>query len=345
MKKDYYSVLGVEKTATDDEIKRAYRKLALQHHPDKGGDGELFKTINEAYQTLGNKEKRTKYDNPFIDLFGEFGRKSSRWEEHNPFKTYSDSYDKYGKTWGFERKNPFENPNLNIHYTLNLTFAEMCLGCVKTFTVTRRVRCQECGGKGGEDLTTCAFCAGKGHADSYLHETCGVCHGRGEVPSKTCIRCAGSGLASKDQTINMTIRPGVNPHAIAGLKGVGHETLDGQAGSVNVSIHIRPHRFFHRSGDDIHCTLRVDALRAMIGGDVVVKTIHGESVFSIPAGVQNGHEAILKDEGIHTHRGKGDQVVRVKIVVPKLSEEDREKIAAINAKEPDLEPLKETTRW
>lgn len=345
MTQDYYEVLGVSRTADDDEIKKRFRKLAKEHHPDKGGDPERFRKIKEAYDTLGDPKKRAEYDNPssgkiFEDLFTSYTR-GHRWEHMPP--GWNPAWD--SRTTGFKARNPFERLNLNIQYELPITFEEMCRGCKKTFSVMRRIICPECKGKGGEDFSACSFCAGKGKMNSFLHESCGVCRGRGEIPAKSCIRCAGQGLASKDQVINMTIRPGVNGDTVADLKGLGHETVDGDVGDVQVGLHVKPHKFFQRQGLDIHCTLRIDAIRAIVGGDVVVQTIHGESLITIPPGTQNGHEAILNEEGIHTARRKGNHIIEIKLVVPTLKPEDRATLERLSTQEPELEPLKEKFAW
>jgi molecular chaperone DnaJ len=342
---DHYGTLGVSKTATSDEIKKAFRKLALKHHPDKGGDAEKFRQINEAYQTLSDSEKRRLYDNPSpFEKFG-FDFAGGPWMR----KTW-ERYDDFKPKWQAK-------VGASIHHDLNLTFEEMCQGCVKMFSVSRRVKCEECHGKGGEDIDTCKFCGGSGKATSgasryYPPTDCGVCHGKGKFPRKTCIRCAGSGLMLKEQKIKLTLPAGIEMNATCDLPNIGHEILDGTPGTLHVRIRVRKHQFFSRSGLDIHCVLKVSALRAILGGDVVVPTIHGDRTLAIPSGTQNNHEAVLEGEGIHGTKGKGDQRVKMKIVVPRFSPEEMAALTEVlvnkienHAPEAELEPIKEALKW
>lgn len=335
-----YAVLGVEREASDDDIKSAYRRLVKEHHPDMGGSAEKFREVKEAYELLSDPEKRAAFDSPFVgDIFTRFG-----------FDFGRKGYDKPFTRW-------YEPPKVgdDIQYDLNMTFEEMALGCAKTFTITRKIKCSECKGVGGDDVGECRFCDGKGKIKSmraYVHveNECGVCHGKGTVPRKTCIRCGGSGLMHAEQKINLKLSPGVQ--GTCKIEGYGHEMIDGKSGDLYVRLRVRKHEFYNRSGLDILCTLKVSAIRAMLGCDVDVPTIHGQAKLTIPPGTQNETTAILHGEGIWSDRGKkGDQHVKIRIVVPNLTEKQKELLTEIlineieQGKDPaELEPLKEVLR-
>lgn len=336
MAADFYAVLGVLRTATTDEIKKAYRKLALKHHPDKGGDPARFREIAVAHDVLSDPEKRKEYDDTDVEskLWSDLFSRTSRPD----FKPRS-------YTW-----KPAKCGD-DIHFNLHLDFEEMCRGCVKQFAVTRRVVCPDCQGKGGEDLMDCEWCE-NGKTKDYLHQDCELCNGKGKVPRTTCVRCAGSGLAPKEQKVKLTFPPGIMADGVCDLEGYGHEIMDGETGDLHVRIKVHAHEFFRRAGLDIHCTLKINALRAILGGDITVKTIHGERTVTIPAGTQDGHTATLDGEGIHVKDKKGNHILRIKIVIPMLSPEEKGILTEMlidkiirHTPDVELEPLKEALRW
>jgi molecular chaperone DnaJ len=346
---DHYAVLGVTRTATADEIKSAHRTLVKKYHPDHGGDVVKFRAVTEAYTTLSDTDKRRAYDD------------ESRAPRFTPFRgstyTWDDLFkgtarpDFRPRAWGDFTFAHTQHTGSDIVFKLSMSFEEMCLGCAKTFTVTRRVVCPTCHGKGGEDFTSCEFCEGKGKTKDYLHAECGVCNGKGVFPRKTCIQCAGSGLAPKEQTVKLTLPPGVPPDGICELEGYGHESVGGATGDLRTMINVRTHEFFSRNGLNIQCTLKISAFRAILGGDVTVRTIHGDRILLIPPGTQNGFNAILSGEGIHAKDRHGDQHVRIKIIIPLLTTEEKSLLTEMligkiitHKPEAELESLKEALR-
>lgn len=346
---DHYETLGVSHTATKEEIKKAYRALAKRYHPDRpDGDAEKFREVDAAYKVLSDDNKRKEYDSPFSKVFGGSGADDFL----NAFWRSGFKKDDWGeKTYRWHTVHEAPKVGATIHHDLNLSFEEMCQGCTKMFTVIRRVVCPECKGVGGEDLQTCRFCGGKGQSDSR-YDDCGVCNGKGKVPKKTCMKCAGSGYAPKEQKVSLKLPAGIEANSHCDLPGIGHEMLGGKSGNLMIRIRVRRHQFFSRSGLDVHCILKVNALRAILGGDVVVPTLHGDRTITILPGTQNNHMAVLEGEGIHTPKGKGNQCVKMKIVIPSLSHEEKTALtevllAKLEAHKPDaeLEPLKEALRW
>lgn len=317
---NHYAVLGVDRDATDAQIKKAWRKLLLKHHPDKGGDAAKFREIQEAYEVLSDPEKRRVYDTPFEPTFDDILSRVRR-----------DAAD------AFRYANFAKKRGADINMDLVLEFEEMCKGCTKQFEVIRRVICPKCKGAGGEDLEECGFCEGKG-GGGYPNGDCGVCHGKGKIPRKTCTQCAGSGLAPKQQKVRLTLPAGIQPDGECHLDDYGQEMLGGAPGTLRVHIRVLQHEYFDRSGLDIHSILKVNALRAIVGGEVVVQTIHGERTITIPEACPDGYFFTLKDEGIHTEKGKGNHIVRVHVAIPKVEDEQRsvlEKFMTTSGVEPE----------
>ena len=348
-----YAVLGLSKSATKEEVKAAWRKLVKEHHPDRGGSRERFQEIQAAYEMLSDDAKRREYDTfkpgPFStgrtmdDMFESLFR--SAWK---PYTRYEDRYQEWSPPTVGEP----------IHFDLTLTFEEMALGCTRTFTITRRVKCTECKGVGGEDIHPCKYCEGRGKIRSMrgyvsVESGCTVCKGRGKVPNKSCLRCAGAGLMLTEQKINLKLSPGIETESTATVTAFGHEVLQGTTGDLLVRIKVRRHEYFTRDHLDVHCTLRINAIRAMLGCEVTIKTIHGEAKLSIPPGAQNKQTAVIHGEGIWSDKGtKGNQHVHLKIVVPTLTEKQKELLTEILIAEIEegtktatqLDPLQEVLR-
>ena len=342
-KKDYYEVLGVDKSASEDEIKKAYRKMAKKYHPDlHPGDSEAeknFKEVNEAYEILSDPTKKSRYDqfgHAGVDPnFGAGGGGASGFGGFGDFGDLGDLFGSFfGGGFGGGRT---QNPNAprrgaDTSTTVNLSFEEAAKGCKKTIKVTRIENCTDCNGSGaapGTSPKTCPNCHGTGHINvtqrtpfGAMQSTrvCDTCRGTGKIIDNPCKTCAGKGKVrrTKEQTID--IPAGVDDGQYVNIRGGGDMGSNGgPAGDLHVNISVRPHPIFERSGFDVFCEIPITYSQAVLGSKIVVPTLDGKVEFTIPAGTQNGDRFKLKGKGIQrlNYGGRGDQYVEVNIEVPK----------------------------
>jgi len=338
-KRDYYEVLGVARSATPEQIKKAYRQLARQYHPDvsDASDAEAhFKEINEAYEVLSDSEKRATYDRfghagPDVGGFGfDFGFR-------DPFEIFEEVF---GRGFGFRtstRRRPRRGADLR--YDLQLTFEEAVFGCEKEIEVTRHEVCPECEGSGAEPGTSpvrCSECNGTGQVRRVQRSilgsfvsvtTCPVCQGRGETIPIPCSRCGGERRIYATRQLSVNVPPGVDQGTqirLAGQGGMGER--GGPPGNLYVVLNVEPHSVFQRRDDDILVELQINVAQAALGAEVKVPTLESEESISIPAGTQSGTVLRLRNKGVPhlRHNGRGDQLVLVRVVVPtKLSREQK----------------------
>lgn len=336
-KRDYYEVLGVPKQASEEEIKKAFRKLAKQYHPDlHPGDKEAeakFKEINEAYEVLSDKEKRQKYDQ-----FGHAGvDPNMAGAGGSPFTDF-DFGDIFGSIFGgFGGGRRQSNPNAprrggDTETSVNISFEEAAKGCKKTVTYQNVERCEECGGTGAQKGTspvTCSTCGGSGQVRInqrtpfgviQTSRTCDRCQGTGKIIEKPCKACGGQGRVRKRKSVEVTIPAGIDDDQVLKVNGHGNAGVNGgPAGDLHVYVNVRPHPIFERRGDDVWCTLPITFTQAALGDEVVVPTLDGKVSYQIHEGTQPEDVFKLKGKGIpHLYgRGRGDQYVKVSIEVPK----------------------------
>lgn len=351
-KKDYYEVLGIDKSASEDEIKKAYRKMAKKYHPDlHPGDSEAeknFKEVNEAYEILSDPTKKSRYDqfgHAGVDPnFGAGGGGAAGG--FGGFGDFGDLGDLFGSFFGGGfGGGRTQNPNAprrgaDTSTTVNLSFEEAAKGCKKTIKVTRIENCTDCNGSGaapGTSPKTCPNCHGTGHINvtqrtpfGAMQSTrvCDTCRGTGKIIDNPCKTCAGKGKVrrTKEQTID--IPAGVDDGQYVNIRGGGDMGSNGgPAGDLHVNISVRPHPIFERSGFDVFCEIPITYSQAVLGSKIVVPTLDGKVEFTIPAGTQNGDRFKLKGKGIQrlNYGGRGDQYVEVNIEVPKnLSKKQQE---------------------
>jgi len=338
-KRDYYEVLGVARSATQDEIKKAYRGLARQCHPDvnHAPDAESrFKEINEAYEVLSDPEKRVTYDR-----FGHAGAGAAGFGYdfgfRDPFEIFEEVF---GRGFGFRtstRRGPRRGADLR--YDLQLTFEEAVFGCEKEIEVTRHEICPECRGTGAEPGTSpvrCSECNGTGQVRQVQRSilgsfvsvtTCPVCQGEGETVPIPCSLCKGEKRIHATRQLNVTIPPGVDHGTQVRLAGEGEMgDRGGPPGNLYVVLNVEPHPIFQRRGDDILVELQINVAQAALGAEVKVPTLEGEEEVSIAAGTQSGTVLRLRRKGVpHLRKnGRGDELVLLRVVVPtKLSREQR----------------------
>jgi len=339
-KRDYYEILGVDRSASEAELKKAYRNLAKKYHPDVNpGDKEAeikFKEINEAYEVLSDPQKRQKYDR-----FGHAGLDGSGFGGFNGFGGFDfnfgfdDLFEDFfgGSPFGTRRRQkPGPRRGADIKYTLEITFNEAVFGTNKEIRVTRLQTCGKCSGTGAKPGTspqTCRHCNGTGqvrHAQATPFgqminmRTCDVCRGEGTIISDPCDECRGSGRQQKTSKIKVEIPAGIDNGQTISLRGEGEPGLrGGPPGDLYVNIRVQPHPIFIRDGYDIMCEIPITFTQAALGAELEIPTLEGTMKYSIPEGTQTGTVFRLRNKGIKHLRSnaKGDQFIKVNVEVPK----------------------------
>jgi len=346
MGKDYYQTLGVNKNASAEEIKKAFRALAHQHHPDKAGGNEAkFKEINEAYQVLGDQEKRQRYDQfgsaAFDGAQGFPGGGYSGFSQGGvnfDFGDIGDLGDLFGSAFGFgggRRRGPAKGRDLQIDLTLS--FEESVFGASKDITFNKTENCTRCGGVGaepGSKMKKCNECNGAGYQvrvqrtilGAIQSKTeCSACAGAGETPEKTCNECRGSGLQKNKKTLSVDVPAGVEDGNSLRLYSQGEAVKGGQAGDLYVRLHVRDDNRFVRDGFDIRSEAAIGFTMAALGGTIDIETVDGKVELKIPAGTQSHTEFRLRGKGVGNRRGRGDHIVTVRVLTPKnLSRKQKE---------------------
>lgn len=348
--KDYYKLLGVEKNASADEIKKAFRKLAHKHHPDKGGDEKKFKEASEAYQILSDEKKRAEYD-----TYGSVGG-------NHGFGGGQGGFDFSGFTGGFNSQG-FEGVDLNdifgdlfggrrgrtasrerrgrdISIDVQLSFKEAVFGVERTVRITKSSLCKECqgsGGKPGSKMNTCAQCKGKGE----IHETkqsflgtisqvreCSACHGVGKVPEEKCHSCKGAGVVRREEEITIKIPSGIEQGEAVRLTGAGEAVQGGSSGDLYVRIYVTPHKVFKRDGEHLTMTLQVKLTDALLGAEYPIETLDGVITLTIPRGISSGEVLRVRGKGVpFSAKHRGDLLIKVEIKTPAKLSRNAQKLA------------------
>ncbi len=338
-KRDYYEVLGVSRTATEVEIKRAYRTLAVKHHPDKNpGDPtaeEKFKEAAEAYSVLSDANKRAAYDR-----FGHGGASGKGFGfDPQGFSNIEDIFDLFGFGDMFggrgARSRTSAQRGADLRYDLEITLEEAANGKEQKLQIPRLEKCENCEGKGTESGTqpeACVTCGGSGQTRYQqgffsVMRTCPNCSGKGQIIKNPCKNCKGAGRIEKEKTIEIKIPAGVETGSRLRINGEGEAGLNGgPTGDLYVVIHVAEHEMFERQGANLYASVPVSFAQAALGAEIEVKTLDGEESLKIPAGTQTGTVFRLKEQGmpILGGRGKGDMFVAVTLVTPKnLTKEQR----------------------
>lgn len=361
-KRDYYEVLGVKKGASDDEIKKGYRKAAMKYHPDKFSQAseaekkdaeEKFKEVNEAYQVLSDSQKRAQYDQFGHAAFdqsgaGGFGGGFSGGFGNSGFEDIFSSFfgggasgfGGFGGDFGGSRRSYVE-PGRDLSYRVEITLEEAAEGVEKTIKYSRNGECKSCHGTGaesGSSLKTCSKCSGKGYVEitqrtilgnMVSHTECPECHGKGEVPEKKCKTCHGTGAKKEKVEKKIKIPAGINDGQKLRYEGMGDASENGGPyGDLYVVIKVKHHSIFERNGDDIYCEIPVKFTTATLGGEIEIPTLKGKKSMKIPAGTQTGKMFKLRGQGIKSLRGygTGDQIVKIIIETPIELNEKQKKL-------------------
>ncbi len=354
MSKNYYDILGVSKSASAAEIKKAYRTLAHKHHPDKnGGDEAKFKEVNEAYQVLSNKEKRAQYDQ-FGQTFNGTNGGQSGFGGYD-FSQFQQGFGSQGFEFNFGGDGMGDifsemfggggrrsRRGRDVQVDVEISFAEMIHGVKKEITIFKSVRCDHCDGKGGEpgsNAHTCATCQGSGHMQKRMQTilgtiaqtvVCDTCGGRGKTFDKKCTKCKGVGHYREEVRESIDIPAGIHDGQAIAISGRGEVGESGSmAGDLIVSVHVVPDHRFTRDGNDIHTKKHVSFSQAALGDKVMVETVDGEVKMKIPAGTQSGEIYRMRGKGVPKLQsiGRGDHLVEIIVDVPtKLSREAKKLI-------------------
>ena len=348
-KRDYYEVLGVSKGATDEEIKKAYRKKAKQYHPDLNpGDKTAeakFKEANEAYEVLSDKDKRARYDqfgHAGVDPNFGAGGPGGGFGGFGGFDMGDiDLGDIFGSFFGGgfgggssrARSGPMKGDTLRA--SVSISFEEAAFGCEKEITVERIESCDDCGGTGAAKGTTA--------------ETCPNCRGTGKIIKKPCPKCGGQGRVRKTRKFKVNIPAGIDDGQSIQQRGQGNAGVNGgPAGDLFVTVAIRPHPIFTRNGSDVHVDIPISFAQAALGDTLQVPTIDGRIEYKIPEGTQTGTTFRMRGKGIQNvnGRGRGDQYVRVNIEVPKnLSEKQKKLLREFEETSTDENQVKRKSFW
>lgn len=359
-KRDYYEILGVAKTASDEEIKKAYRKLAMQYHPDRNPDDKTaedkFKEASEAYEVLRDSDKRAKYDR-----FGHAGMKGG--QDFHGFNDVNDIFshfsDIFGGSFGgssiFDdffgggqgnrsqrsRRRTTGTPGNDLKVTLKLTLEEIASGTTKKLKIKKHKKCSTCNGSGAKDSSaynTCSVCNGSGEVRQVSRSLfgqfvniapCNNCKGSGKVISDRCKTCKGEGRVNDESTIKISVPAGVSDNSYMTLRGEGNAGANGgPAGDIIVVFQEIKHQYFMRDGDNIIYDLMLSISEAILGTEVEVPTLNGRAKLKIEPGTQPGKFLKMRDKGIQhlNSHGAGDQLVRINLKIPKY----------VNAKEREL---------
>jgi molecular chaperone DnaJ len=339
MNKDYYKTLGVDKGASADEIKKAFRKLAHEYHPDKGtGNEAKFKEVSEAYSVLSDTNKRAQYDR-----FGSAGPSSgpsgfsggfegfdfSQFTQGNGQGYEFDLGDIFGDFFGGGGRRQQTKRGSDIQVDLEISFAESVFGAGKTIFLTKTSTCHDCKGTGakvGTEMHTCGDCGGRGKVKEVrrsilgtfqTERVCDKCHGQGKIPKEKCATCHGVGIVKKQDEIKVRIPADIDDGETVKLNGAGEAIVGGVTGDLYIKIHVKDNPIFSKEGKDIVMDLNVKLSDALLGAKYPVKTLDGDIDLSIPEGVSYGEILRVRGKGVpKTSSSRGDLLIRINIVTP-----------------------------
>lgn len=370
-KRDYYEVLGVTKNATDEELKKAYRKLAKKYHPDANPNNKeeaekKFKEVNEAYETLSDSQKRQMYDQFGADgpqgFNGFNGGNGTYTYTSSGFDGFGDIFGDLGDLFGFGGGRSTRQTNgpikgADLRYNIDLTFEEAYSGISKEININRNEKCTTCDGSGAKRGThpeTCSICSGKGTVSKIqttllgqmkVQTTCSNCHGTGKVIKETCETCYGKGTVRKQAKIKVKIPAGIDEGQTVVLRGEGEPGKNGgKNGDIYITINLKRHSIFTRKEDNVYCDIPITFTQATLGAEIQVPLVDGAKLtYKIPEGTQTGTKFTIKDKGfVHINSNyRGNLIFTVQVQVPKkLSKEQREILVQLAKTMNEQPPIK-----
>ena len=379
-KRDYYEVLGVNKNATDDELKKAYRKLAKKYHPDANPNNKAeaeakFKEVNEAYETLSDPQKRKMYDQfgpdgpqgfngaggPFGGSNGYYSYTSSGFDGFGDFGDLGDIFSSFfgggfgGRTSSRKKNGPRKGADLNLH--LDITFEQAFLGVEKEISITRNEECNVCHGTGakpGTSVTKCTMCNATGQVRQVQNtilgqmqttRTCSNCHGTGEVIKEPCENCKGKGKVRKQPKIKVKIPAGIDDGQTVVLRGEGEPgEKGGPKGDLYITVRLKKHSIFSRNGNNVYCEIPITITQATLGANLEIPMVNGDKeTYKIPEGTQTGTKFTIRGKGFKSvsSNSVGDFIFTVKVQTPKrLSKEQRELLVQLAKTMNEQPPIK-----
>ncbi len=346
--KDYYQVLGLQKGASKEEVKKAFRKLAAQYHPDKKtGDEAKYKEITEAYAVLGDDKKKAEYDSygrafngggggagfggfNWADFAGQQGGFSGQGFEFD----INDIFENFGFGGGHTK----QNRGRDISIEINLSFKESVFGTVRKVLVTKNSLCTECKGTGAKPsagMAGCTTCGGNGKIRETRQSVlgsfttvreCSVCQGRGQVPKERCGHCAGAGVRRAQEEVEIKIPAGIENGEVVRMTGRGEAMPNGQPGDLYIKLHVESHKTIRRDGTTLISELPIRLTDALLGGEYKVETLDGVIEIKVPVGISHGEMLRIRGKGVPTEGGRGDFMVRVGIELPKKLSKKAQKL-------------------
>lgn len=335
--KDYYEILGLQKGASRDEVKKAFRKMAAKYHPDKkSGDENKYKEVTEAYAVLGDEKKKAEYDT-YGHAFngGGGGGGGFNWQD---FQGASQGFGGQGfefdlndifQNFGFGGGGAREQRGRDISIDINLTFHESIFGVTRKVLLTKNNTCAECTGTGakkGSGMETCSTCSGQGKIRENRQSImgsfttvreCSTCHGTGQVPKERCAHCAGAGVARTQEEISIKVPAGIQNGEVIRMTGRGEAMPHGQPGDLYIKVHVEAHATIKREGSTLTTKLPIKLTDALLGATYSVQTLDGTIDIKIPAGIAHGELIRIKGKGVPSERSRGDFMVKVSVETPK----------------------------
>ena len=369
-KRDYYEVLGVDKNATDEELKKAYRKLAKKYHPDANPDNKKeaeakFKEVNEAYETLSDSQKRRMYDQFGHDGpagFGGFNGQNGGYSYTNYSGFGDDIFSDIFKGFGFDfgggsRRNQGPKKGADLRYNIEITFEEAFSGVEKEITISRNEQCGTCHGekaKPGTHAVTCSVCGGSGQIQQVVttilgqmktSKTCSNCHGEGKIISEPCPECRGRGKVRKQTKIKIKIPAGIDDNQTIILQNEGEVgDLGAPKGNLYIVVHLKRHSIYTRKGSNVFCDIPITFTQATLGAELQIPMVDGtKEKFKIPDGTQTGTKFTIKNKGFKSVNGsfRGDLIFTVVVQIPKkLTSEQRELLTKLAQTMNEQPPVK-----
>lgn len=344
MSKDYYEILGIQKGAAKDEVKKAFRKKAAEYHPDKKtGNEEKYKEVTEAYAVLGDDKKKAEYDTygqSFNGAGGGGGNPFGGGFDFSGFQQGGAEFDMNDifSQFGFGGGRQQTKRGRDISIDINLKFEDAVFGVTRKVLLTKNNTCTTCNGDGakpGTKLDTCSTCNGQGKVREQRQSImgsfttvreCNTCNGKGKVPKERCGTCAGAGIARTEEEIGIKIPAGIQNGEVIRMTGRGEAIPQGQPGDLYIKIHAEAHKIIKREGSTLSSVLPIKLTDALLGATYSVETLDGAVDIKIPAGVTHGELVRIKDKGVPTDRGRGDFMVRVSVETPKKLSKNARKL-------------------